>query len=438
VTGTLPKTGAVPRFNLTGLDEGSYSLQLSVSDGVNTTVANRNIRVNNVAPNQIVINTISGVKAGVPFTISGTFVDPGADTWSGELSLGSGLTFPLEFSGRSFAARNISLPWPGTYTATVTIHDADGGSMSRAVQFVASHVNISPVLNTVPTPAMTPVIQNSVSHIGDSVRTLLGTAFSDANAGSLVGIAVVVTDGRNGVWQFSLDDGQSWQSIGASSQASARLLSVDNRVRFLPNLGFVGSSSLQYRAWDLSAGRVGTTVNLNRVGALSTNSPAGAQIETAIVRVLAPPVLSVGGPVSTSLNSTAVALAATGDITDLDSVQFSAGRLSVSIRSGGTGFDRLSIVNQGTGSGLIGISGSNILFGGAVFGTVSGGTGTSPLIVRFTTSAATKLAVRALLRAITFECRSLTASKAQRTIDFTVTDETGVTGPMVTKLVNIL
>ena len=438
VTGNLTKTGAVPRFSLTGLEEGSYFVKLSVSDGVTTTVTNKTVLVNNVAPRQIVIDPISGVKAGAPFTAAGTFVDPGADSWTGDISFGSGLNFPLEISAHRFIVRNILLPWPGTYVAKVTLRDADGGVAVREVQVAVSHINSRPVLNIVPAPALTSVIRNSNSHAGDSVGQLLGTAFRDTDAGSLKGIAVVSTDARNGVWQFSLDNGETWTEIRTSSAASSRLLSAESRLRFLPNSGYFGSASLQYRAWDRSAGTIGGVVDLSRTGALGANSPAGAEVETAVVKVLAPPMLSLGGTVTTSLNTASVKLAASGDVRDDDSTEFRMGRLTVTIRNNGTLFDRLTITHQGTATGQIGLNGSSVLFGGLKIGTFSGGSGLAPLVIQFSTSAADKPAIRALLRSLTFQCVSSTASKAQRQIDFMLVDNTGVASQLTTKLLNIL
>jgi hypothetical protein len=60
-------------------------------------------------------------------------------------------------------------------------------------------------------------------------------------------------------------------------------------------------------------------------------------------------------------------------VTDADTANFARGRLTVKITSNATIFDRLEIVNQGTGAGLISVAGSKISYGGVPIGSVLGG-----------------------------------------------------------------
>ena len=69
---------------------------------------------------------------------------------------------------------------------------------------------------------------------------------------------------------------------------------------------------------------------------------------------------------------------------------FDGGRLIV---SGLLAEDRVAIRNQGTGAGEIGLSGSDVTYGGVVIGTFTGGAGT-PLTVTLN-AAATSAAVDA-------------------------------------------
>lgn len=109
-------------------------------------------------------------------------------------------------------------------------------------------------------------------------------------------------------------------------------------------------------------------------------------------------------------------------VTDVDSADFSGGSLTISISSGAEENDRLAIRNQGAGSGKISLNGSNVLFGGSVIGTWTGGTsGTTPLQVNFTSTLATPVAVQALVRNIVFSSQTLPES-LERLIEFSVTD----------------
>ena len=77
--------------------------------------------------------------------------------------------------------------------------------------------------------------------------------------------------------------------------------------------------------------------------------------------------------------------------------------------------------NQGIGAGQIGISGSNVTFGGVTIGTLSGGTNGTALSVTLNGSA-TQAAVQALARALMFANTSDTPPSGARAINLTVDD----------------
>ncbi|MHC4877874.1 MAG: SdrD B-like domain-containing protein [Planctomycetota bacterium] len=88
---------------------------------------------------------------------------------------------------------------------------------------------------------------------------------------------------------------------------------------------------------------------------------------------------------------------------DLDSPDFDSGTLTVSVMSGGVpAEDVLSIRNQGTGAGQIGVSGSDVTFEGMVIGAFTGGAAGADLIITFNDSSSPE-AVTALIRNLTYE-----------------------------------
>lgn len=126
-----------------------------------------------------------------------------------------------------------------------------------------------------------------------------------------------------------------------------------------------------------------------------------------------------------------------GIVTDADSPNFNGGVLTVSITANGTVDDRLEITNQGTAPGQIGLSGSNVTFGGTVIGTFTGGVGTNPLIVTFNTNATAPL-ITALLRQITFRVASDTPSQLPRTVSVQVTDGSGGVSNVATAIIQVV
>ncbi|MBZ9764489.1 VCBS domain-containing protein, partial [Mesorhizobium sp. CA8] len=129
---------------------------------------------------------------------------------------------------------------------------------------------------------------------------------------------------------------------------------------------------------------------------------------------------------STSINytagSAATAIAPTATITDIDSADFNGGKLTVAITANGTSADQLTIQNQGTGAGQIGVSGSNVTYGGTVIGTLSGGTNGSNLVITFNASA-TQAAAAALADHILYS--NATSPAIAKTVTYTLVDGDG-------------
>ena len=82
---------------------------------------------------------------------------------------------------------------------------------------------------------------------------------------------------------------------------------------------------------------------------------------------------------------------------------------------------QLAQLAQGTGAGQIGVSGSNVTYGGTTIGTVTGGTGTDDLVVSFNGDA-TPVAVSALVKAIQFSNDQASPANPSRTISFALND----------------
>lgn len=129
-------------------------------------------------------------------------------------------------------------------------------------------------------------------------------------------------------------------------------------------------------------------------------------------------------------------------LTDVDSVDLNGGVLTIALINNATVDDRLAINSQvppnPPGSGLE-ISGSNILFNGAQVGTFSGGTdGATPLVINFTTAAATPTIAETILRNITFEDQAIPATYNTRTVSADLTDGDGGTAATVMQDIDVV
>src|SRR5262245_14283384 len=151
---------------------------------------------------------------------------------------------------------------------------------TETVSLVVNSVDDRPVLNTAGNPAFTPVLAGDQNPGGDLVSALLGTAATDADPGADLGIAVTVAPTTAGTWEV-MTNGTTWEALGSVSSKAPRLLRATDRIRFIPNAGFVGSVKLSFKAWDARS------ADPNGPLAFSTAT------ETAVVVVNTAPVLQV-------------------------------------------------------------------------------------------------------------------------------------------------
>lgn len=158
-------------------------------------------------------------------------------------------------------------------------------------------------------------------------------------------------------------------------------------------------------------------------------APLQASISMGVAATNDPPVVTLPGGAATFVeDASPVNLDSTATATDVDSPDLIGGTLTVDFTANGTAPDRLTIENQGTGTGQISVGAGTVAFQGASLGTFSGGgSGSTPLVVSLSGAAATIAAVQTLVRAIQFSNVSDTPSTLTKTIRFVLTDGDGGT-----------
>jgi hypothetical protein len=148
--------------------------------------------------------------------------------------------------------------------------------------------------------------------------------------------------------------------------------------------------------------------------------------------------LMPSGPLNYTEGSGPIVIAGSSSVTDADSLNFDGGTLTESVVTNATSQDRLAIQDQGTAAGQIGVSGSNVTFGGTIIGTFTGGTGTTPLVIDLNQDA-TPVAVTALQENITFEVVGVPSSTSPRTFQTILTDgAAGNASLPATETINVL
>jgi len=178
----------------------------------------------------------------------------------------------------------------GTFggTADLTVLGTGGATAFSTVTETATLTvtptgNHGPILNNLGSPTFTHVPVDRVTP-GNSVAELVGATITDRNHDALEGIAVVgLTGAEGGTWEYSTNGGFSWTPVGLVAPTFALLLRDIDRLRFLPNAGFLGTVSITYHAWDQTAGSPGGRFHTTPIDGV--NGPFSAAQETATLIV---------------------------------------------------------------------------------------------------------------------------------------------------------
>jgi hypothetical protein len=113
-------------------------------------------------------------------------------------------------------------------------------------------------------------------------------------------------------------------------------------------------------------------------------------------------------------------------INDTNRTDYNGGALTVALTVNGTADDRLGVRNTGNDYQQVGVSGNTVSYSGTAVATLSGGTGTTPLVISFN-SASTPEAAQAILRNVTFFNVNKSPSTAIRTVTVSLADGDGGT-----------
>ena len=220
---------------------------------------------------------------------------------------------------------------------------------------------------------------------------------------------------------FSTGDGTRDATMTFQGTLTEINAALDGLV-FTPNVGFNGLATVTITTNDLG--------NSGSGGARSDSDTININVG---VSNAAPTLMFTASALSYTENDPATVIDSGAIVIDPDSADFDGGQLNVFFSAGGTDDDRLAIRNQGTATGEIGVSGSNVTYnygaGAVVIASFTGGTdGVTPLIVTLSANATT-VAVQALVRNITYQNLSDNPSILDRIAQFTLTDgDSGVSG----------
>lgn len=189
-------------------------------------------------------------------------------------------------------------------------------------------------------------------------------------------------------------------------------LNPDGSVTFTPDADFNGDAAFDY----VTSNGAGAT-------AMGTVTVTVAPVNDAPVLDL--DFFAAGNDATASFaeGDAPLILAPAAVLTD-DNSSFDGATLTVTFTANGSADDQLTINNEGTGPGELGISGTDVTYGGTVVGSFSGGDNGNPLVITFNADAC-HCAVQLAMENIAFSNSSDTPSTDQRTVSFTLVDGGG-------------
>ncbi|WP_185966231.1 retention module-containing protein [Ectopseudomonas mendocina] len=252
----------------------------------------------------------------------------------------------------------------------------------------------------------------TLSLLEDASHVLSASSFgfSDAEGGSLAAVKITTLPSAG---QLTLNG----SAISAGSSVSVADINAGKLV-FTPVANASGNG---YATFTFQVQDDGGTANGG--GDLDPNPNT---ITFNVTPVNDSPVLGgMGGTLNYTENAGIRIIDSSVTLSDIDSPNFNGGSLVVAFTANGTTADQLSVVNQGTASGQLNVSGSNLRLGTSTIGTIAGGSNGGSLTISFTSNLATLAVVQALIQQIAYANTSDNPSTLDRTLSFTVRDGDG-------------
>ena len=327
---------------------------------------------------------------------------------------------------------------PSTLTRMirVTLTDGDGGtsqSVNKSVQVKA--INDAPMIYAFETAVR--YRENDPAVILDTDATIYDWDSSDFSGGKLtveVAVNAQATD-RLGI----LNAGNAAGKIGLAGAtvryggvAIGTYSGTNKLVVTLNSNATVGAVQELLRSITFFSTSDNPTIADRSIKASLTDGDGGTSRTTTKLLRLTPvndaPTIAAGSGTLTYTEGTApVLIASDATLNDVDSLNFAGGALRIAISANASSTDRVSIRHVGNAAGQIGVSGSQVRYGGVLIGMFSQA---GNFMINLT-SAATPTAVQALLRNITFSCASTNISLKTRTVSISLTELDGNRSPVL-------
>ena len=110
--------------------------------------------------------------------------------------------------------------------------------------------NNQPILDATFSPSLTSTIKDNISQGQTVAEIIVDGSITELDVELREAMAITQVDNSNGIWEYSLDGGNTWYEIDNINNSNGLLLAPDNLIRFNPISGYHGDASFNFRAWD--------------------------------------------------------------------------------------------------------------------------------------------------------------------------------------------
>lgn len=144
--------------------------------------------------------------------------------------------------------------------------NANGKVLIDRFEVVVRPGNSAPALDHGQSHALQNIDEDDTENVGNKVSEIVANgSITDADITGAAPEAIAVTgiNNTNGIWEFSVDNGGTWQAFHndqgttVNFEETARLLDENDWIRFVPNSNWHETSNFTFRAWDKTIGDAG-------------------------------------------------------------------------------------------------------------------------------------------------------------------------------------
>jgi VCBS repeat-containing protein len=313
-------------------------------------------------------------------------------------------------------------------TSIVLVNDHNGGTDTSTVTVTVTGTNDAPVLAADASGA-----NGSALHaITELAGTTGDTLDADITTGTLAFTDVDLTDSHtvsqaapNFAWSDAGGNPLDLTTAQQTALATASTLALSESDSTGAGSGSIGFSySAADSSFDFLAAGETLSVTYN-VTVTDNNGLTSTQpVTVTVTGTNDAPTITASNETNVTAGNGPTPITPAATVTDVDSADFNGGLLVVSLGDSGTTGDMLTVINEGTDPGQIGLNGTHVTYGGVEIAAATGGANGADLAITFTSADVTPNVAKIVLDHVAFSAAS-DAGQGTRQVTYTLDDGDG-------------